>query len=204
MRLFAAVYPPPSAREHLAALVRRLAVGQPAAPGSSLRLVPPEQWHLTLVFLGELADERCGAAAEAVARGVSSIAAPTLRIAGGGRFGRGASTVLWAGVDGDVAGFGALAGAVRTQLRRARLPHDRKPQRPHLTLARPGDRLPGEATGADLCRLGEYTGPWWPVEAVRLVRSQLGPRPGHTTIGSWEPGGPAVPPAKDPGVVEDP
>ncbi len=214
MRLFVAAYPPPAARDHLAAVLPTLAVGQPAAPGRSLRLVAPELWHLTLAFLGEVPDDRQGVTEQAVAAAVADhavadhaaadhaaagpaagapgaggqppAAAPlTLRIAGGGRFGRGRFTVVWAGVEGDVGGLRALAATIRRRLRRARLPCDPKPLRPHLTIARPGDRLPRETVDADVGRLAGYEGPPWTVGEVCLVRSRLGPNPVHATIGAW-------------------
>lgn len=100
-----------------------------------------------------------------------------LRLAGGGRFGRGRFTVLWVGLTGDVDRLERLGRAVRRELRRYRVPYDRKPLRPHLTLARPGDRLPAADLDADLAALGGYQGPMWTVDTIRLVRSRPGPSP---------------------------
>jgi RNA 2',3'-cyclic 3'-phosphodiesterase len=179
VRLFVGVYPSAAALADLAALVSRLALGQPAQPGRSRRLAPPDRWHLTLAFLGEVPDRRLDDAVAAVRAAGADLAGPTLRIAGGGRFGRGRFTTVWAGVDGDAA---AVAHAVRTRLRRARLPYDRKPFTPHLTLARPGDRLTPDEVSADLAALRAYEGPQWTVESVRLVRSTLGPQPHHEPV----------------------
>jgi 2'-5' RNA ligase len=85
---------------------------------------------------------------------------------------------VWVGLAGDLAGLRALAGAVRRELRGAGLPFDPKPLRPHLTIARPGERLPVADLAADLATLrSSYEGPEWTVEAVRLVRSRLGSQP---------------------------
>ncbi|MEV4760963.1 2'-5' RNA ligase family protein [Micromonospora sp. NPDC049559] len=110
---------------------------------------------------------------------------PRLRLGGGGRFGRDRFTVLWVGLQGDVDALRALHGAVRRELRRARLPYDRRPYRPHLTLARPGDRLPREAVDADRDTLDGYLGPSWPVTEVVLMRSHLGPRPLYHRLAAW-------------------
>jgi 2'-5' RNA ligase len=67
-------------------------------------------------------------------------------------------------------------------LKRARLPFDHKPFRPHVTLARPGDRLPDDVLARDLATLGGYEGPQWSVADVRLVRSYLGPEPVYETV----------------------
>jgi 2'-5' RNA ligase len=76
----------------------------------------------------------------------------------------------------------ALATTVRRELRSARLPFDRKPFKPHLTLARPGDRVTAADLSADLAALAAYEGPQWTVDAVRLVRSTLGPQPRHEPV----------------------
>jgi 2'-5' RNA ligase len=105
-----------------------------------------------------------------------------LRLAGGGRFGGRRAATLWVGLSGDVGALLSLGGAIRRELRRARIPYDRKPLRPHLTFARPGERLPAADLAADLAALRGYEGPEWTVQSVHLVRSQLGPRPVHDRI----------------------
>ena len=187
MRLFVAAYPSPEAVGHLSQFVGTLHVGRPAEPGRSLRVVPPDRWHLTLAFLGDVEDLRAGDAAAASSEAVAAWRdaggrVPQLGVAGGGRFGRGRSTVLWAGVDGEVPALDDLATRLRRALRHARLPVDRKPFRAHLTLARPGDRLAPDALAADLAALDAYRGPRWQLTDLRLVRSHLGPSPTYETI----------------------
>jgi 2'-5' RNA ligase len=188
VRLFVAVYPPAAAGADLEAVVGRLRLGAAAAGGANVGLTARPRWHLTLAFLGEVADGRAPEAATALAAGVSRWRAgggspPRLRLAGGGRFGRRRFTVLWVGLTGDIEGLRRLAGEVRRGLRRAGLPYDdRKPFRPHLTFARPGERLAAADLAADLASLAEYAGPWWRVDAVALMRSQLGPKPVHEPI----------------------
>jgi 2'-5' RNA ligase len=181
VRLFVAVYPPADACADLGAVVARLAVGQPQEPGHSLGLQPPDRWHITLAFLGEVPDKRLDNAREAVRSAVQTGPAPALRVAGGGHFGRRRFVTLWAGVRGELDALGDLAGAVRRELRRARLPYDRKPLRPHLTLARPGERLAPDLLAA----LDAYEGPLWTVEEVRLVRSYPGPHPVYEPVGQF-------------------
>lgn len=183
-----AAYPPAPALDHFAAAVDTLRLGKAAADGGSVGLTARPRWHVTLAFLGEVADERAPEAAAALAAGVSRWRAggappPRLRLAGGGRFGRRRFTVLWTGLTGDVDDLAALAGAVRRELRRAGLPYDdRKPFRPHLTFARPGERLPAADLAADLAVLAEYQGPWWRVDELHLVRSVPGPQPVHEPV----------------------
>ena len=182
MRLFAGIDPPEEACAHLAAHVGTLHVSAARA-----RLVPRTRWHVTLVFLGDVPDARCGDVDEALKRS-TSVGTPSarLRIAGGGRFGRGRSTILWAGLAGDVDRLTVLAQDIRRELHRAGLPFDDKPFRPHLTLARPGDRLDAARVEADRAALDSYQGPEWPATPLRLMRSRLGPTPVYTELGHYD------------------
>jgi 2'-5' RNA ligase len=105
-------------------------------------------------------------------------------VAGGGRFGRRRFTILWAALTGDLEALSALADRVRRELRRARVPFDYKPFKPHLTLARPGDRLAEERLRSDLAALDTYVGPEWTVDAVHLYSSELGPKPRYERLAS--------------------
>ena len=198
-----AAYPPPAAGEHLARQLDRLAVMAAANRGVNTRPARPETWHVTLAFLGEVAEERAGRVPAAIQRAVdgwrdAATGAPELALTGGGTFGRGRFTVLWVGVDGDRELLGRLSRLVRRELRRDRLPYDDKPFRPHLTVARPGDRLDRAAVGADRAALAGYRGPTWRVESVELVRSHLGPRPRYEHLAGWRLVGPSEPDRVDP------
>ncbi|HLV58836.1 MAG TPA: RNA 2',3'-cyclic phosphodiesterase [Natronosporangium sp.] len=187
MRLFVAVYPTQEALADLAAAVSRLRLGAAAASGVNVRLTARPLWHVTLAFLGEVAEERVSVVGQAVREGVQSWVAaggrpPALRLAGAGRFGRRRFTVVWVGLRGDVDQLRSLGDAVRAHLRRRRVAYDPKPLRPHLTFARPGDRLPEADLAADLATLSGYEGPGWTVDEVYLVRSHPGPRPVHERL----------------------
>ena len=125
MRLFVGLELPWALREHLS----RLAGGLPGA-----KWVPPENYHLTLRFIGEQpsyrAEEIDHALAGLKARGFS------LSVAGVGTFSRaGRVTALWAGVERCEA-LDLLRGKIETALQRAGLEPERRRFSPHVSLAR--------------------------------------------------------------------
>ncbi|GAA4693556.1 RNA 2',3'-cyclic phosphodiesterase [Phytohabitans rumicis] len=185
MRLFVAVYPPEAVADHFASCVARLRVSAAARDGVNTRVAPRPNWHVTLAFLGEVPDERLVSASEAVERAAAVTTPFEVRLGGGGRFGRGRFTVLWAGVRGDVPALAGLSRSVRRELKRERLPYDPKPLRPHLTVARPGDRIDRALVDADRAALDAYEGPPWRVDEVVLMRSHQGPHPTYDRLAAW-------------------
>ncbi|MEN3609224.1 2'-5' RNA ligase family protein [Plantactinospora sp. ZYX-F-223] len=211
MRLFVAVYPPPEALDDIVAQTHRLRIGAAADAGINVRLTARSTLHVTVAFLGEVPDDRLCTVEEALSRAVDlwrhppvrrrraadrrtgsvepeaggGRRAPRLQLGGGGRFGPGRFTVLWVGLLGEVDALHRLAATVRRELRRSRIPFDFRPLRPHLTLARPGDRLDRESLDEDLRTLDGYLGPSWPATELVLVRSHLGPRPTYDRLAAW-------------------
>ena len=152
----------------------------PGAP----RWTRPDRWHLTLLFLGAVPDDRVSPLVDAAAPAVGGTPAMTLRLAGGGRFGSlRRPQVAWAGLDGDVAALSALAARLTAAARTVRLPVEDRPFRAHLTLGRWRPRQPADGSLTE--RLGGYRGPAWPVTEVRLLESKLGPKPTYETVAAW-------------------
>ncbi len=186
-RLFVAIDPPPEALAHLGAVVDTLEVSRANAPGHSTRLTSRDSWHITVAFLGDVPTDQVAAAAEAMRASASRATPLRLAFAGGGTFGRGRTAILWAGLDGDVAGLRRLGGSLRRDLRRARLPFDGKPLHPHLTVSRPGERVSPEQVAADVETLSGYVGPEWTADGMHLMVSEMqhtdtGPKPRYTSI----------------------
>lgn len=181
MRLFTAIYPPAVAVADLTARIKGLRV----AAARHARLADPANLHLTLAFLGEVPDGRLPDVEHALASAARAARSPLLRLAGGGSFGPGRSTVLWVDVRGEVEALDALARSIRGELREAGLPCDDKPFRAHLTIARPGDRVPEADIRADVHTLDDYAGPQWTATELLLIRSHLGRTPRHTRIAAW-------------------
>ncbi|HEY2672836.1 MAG TPA: 2'-5' RNA ligase family protein [Rugosimonospora sp.] len=163
----------------------RAAVTVRPAPARPRRAAPP---HRSPAPAGSATP------AESAVPARSPVPAPeAARLAGGGRFGRGRFTIMWAGVEGELT---PLRRATTRALKRERLPYDAKRYHPHLTLGRPGDRVLPEVIGADLDALAGYRGPSWTIGGLVLYRSHLGPNPVyeplHAVSLSAEPGRPAV------------
>jgi 2'-5' RNA ligase len=172
MRAFVAVVPPTEVVEHLDAFldVRREA--------AAFRWAPPEQLHVTVAFLAEVAERRLDELVERLERAATRRSAFSAAIAGGGAFPDVArARVLWAGVDLDEPGrteLRRLAAGARAAASRSGVPVDGQRFRPHVTLARLG--RPTEVT-AWVRLLDAYRGPSWEVDAIALVASYLGEGP---------------------------
>lgn len=126
MRLFVAIDLPWHVRERLAGLA-----------GSGIggaRWVPPENYHLTLRFIGETP----GWQADEVDQALAGLRAPAfdMTLAGVGTFARGGkATALWVGVD-RCPELERLRSKIETALQRTGLAPERRRFQPHVTLAR--------------------------------------------------------------------
>ncbi len=128
MRLFVAIPLPPD----LATAAYDAIPDLPA-----LRRVRPELMHVTLAFLGPLADERLGDAEAAVAASAARCAPFDTTLDTLGRFPTGGvPRIVWLGTGIGAQEMQTLALALRRELAGRGLPFDPKPFRPHVTLAR--------------------------------------------------------------------
>ena len=153
MRLFVAVRPPERVLDALAGLRR------PDRP--DVRWTTRAQWHVTLRFLGELADPAPVVVALDGARLPGCDASLGPRVTSLGR------DVVMVPVDG----LGVLAEAVVGATAGLGRPPDARPFTGHLTLARTRRGAPRSARRA---LVGEAIEARFPVTDVRLVRSHLG------------------------------
>ncbi len=132
MRLFVALALPETVRWQL----RLLCGGLPGA-----RWVPPENFHLTLRFIGEVD----GAAFHDIDAALAGLRAPrfSVSLAGVGHFGSGTKLrSIWAGVDKQPA-LNHLRDKVESAVVRAGAEPEGKKFHPHVTLARSkGETVP--------------------------------------------------------------
>ena len=155
MRLFVAIWPTAEVRDRLRALVR------PAVPG--LRWTMPDQWHVTLAFLGEVPDGEQEVAAGALAGVVRQLPDRPHAIMGP------ATATLGQGILClPVVGLDEVARVVRASPLGRYVRPEERPFNGHLTLARArrGRRVPD-----DLC--GVPVEARWPVDELCLVSSRL-------------------------------
>lgn len=173
MRIFVAAELP---QELYEALCQTSAQVRDAMDG---RYVPPENFHVTLAFLGEvpsaLVDDVAGAVEEACV-----VHAPFSTTLGGlGTFGRGRNVMLWQGFAQDDVAWQALAKDVRGHLTSAGFAIDAKRFLPHVTLMRraqiPAGELPMPCVATDTVR------------HVTVFRSDLsGPAPRYEPLARFE------------------
>lgn len=177
MRLFVAAYPSPAA---LAALAAALPELRP-----QWRPVPQEQWHLTLAFLGDVAEGALAELRGRLGRAAGRSGPLVCGLAGAGAFpSAGRARVLWAGVSGDRDGLVRLAERVSAAARRTGIAVEERSHRPHLTVARA--RLPrGVDATAVIAAMQFHSGPLEPVPEIVLVRSDLGSGVRHERLAAW-------------------
>ncbi|MFF7632307.1 RNA 2',3'-cyclic phosphodiesterase [Kitasatospora sp. NPDC008050] len=185
MRLFVAAHPSTDAVAELTAAVAPLH----ALPGADrLRWTAEEGWHLTLVFLGSVAEERLPGLREGLAQAAVGYRAHRLRLAGGGHFG---DRVLWVGLAGQTWALRSLARAVTQVTGEVLGAEEEFSYHPHLTLARTGrGGHPGREERAALRtaaeQLREFQGVEWPVTEFQLMRSDFGSgRSRYTVVDRW-------------------
>lgn len=163
MRLFVGIDLPWPLRDRLSALA---GAGIPGA-----RWAPPENYHLTLRFIGETPRHR----AEDIDLALAGLRGRgfALTLAGVGAFAKsGRSVNLWVGVERNPA-LCHLQNKIETALQRCGLEPERRRFQPHVTLARldnaPETKLAGFVQAHNLFRADPV-----PVEHFTLFSSQLG------------------------------
>lgn len=132
MRAFVAVQIAPSVRNKLLELQ-----GELRAADADVKWVEEGNVHLTLKFLGWVADETVEKLKGLLAAETPRWPALALHYAGLGTFPeRGTPRVVWAGCAGDVETLGKLAGAIEAAAEAVGVPREDRPFSPHLTIGR--------------------------------------------------------------------
>lgn len=130
MRLFVALEIPSAVRQNLAALLVEL-----RTITKEPRWVRPENLHVTLKFLGEVAEEKVNSVRSAL-RQVRSEQVVTLKFCGLGSFPNEKHPyVFWAGMKA-AANLKPLAADIEIAMEKQGIPREKREFSPHLTLAR--------------------------------------------------------------------
>lgn len=182
MRLFLAIELEDTARAAVVSLQRRLR-GTLGPDASALRMVRPEHLHLTLVFLGEVSEDRARALMDVLDPPLTG-APYTLALGGIGMFPpHGAPCAVWLGVIGGAADTIAARTGLVARLpqtgTRADLDDSPDPHEcaftPHLTLGRWRNGRPRHRRRlAESDRSGTAAVTSTRVDAVTLFHSRLG------------------------------
>jgi 2'-5' RNA ligase len=148
------------------ALAERLADLRPPLAGA--KWIEAESMHITLRFVGDI--DNPAAREFHAALGAVDEAAFELRLAGFGAFGGQQPRALWAGVE-ENPWLAALARANDRAARVAGLAPEKRPFRPHVTLARLRNTRP-ESVARVLGELGAFRSEPFPVDRFVLVSSR--------------------------------
>jgi 2'-5' RNA ligase len=185
LRLFIALTVPPAVKANLHKAQEEL--------GASLQLdtvrwAKPQQFHLTLRFLGSVESTQLQPLVEALRAATAGFSSLNLRAAGIGFFPRKRSPrVIWAGVSDEQNRLRELHRAVQaaTDVFTAEKPEDMFTG--HITIGRvkmisrpEAEALAEAGEGMQQCLFGN-----WVANAVEIVRSQLSPHGSrYSTVGS--------------------
>ena len=174
VRLFIAVHLDPATREALAAASEALRA--PAA-GLPVAWVAPENFHVTLKFLGGVDEAKVPALIEALHSAVARERGFGFQVGGLGAFPSPTRPrVLWAGVAVGAEPLGALAQSVDEATAAVGFPREARPFSPHITLGRVRDSRHAPALAEALEGIGTRQFGTVTIEHVALMRSDLSPR----------------------------
>jgi 2'-5' RNA ligase len=171
MRAFVAVELDDPARAFVAE-EQRLVAKLIGSKSSSLRLVEPQQIHLTLVFLGNVAPALVEALTAAMRQPIAGVAPFRIGIGGLGVFPpRGAPRVLWLGLSAGERQLNELHAAVAGRVAALGIPLEERGFHPHLTLARWRHARPTDRPALE--RATTRAGAAMTVDRVTLFESRL-------------------------------
>jgi 2'-5' RNA ligase len=171
IRTFIAVFPPPEVSSSLGEAVQEFRRVAPDA-----KWVAPANFHFTMRFLGDLAEERLDLLTRCVAESIRGETPFEVTLNGLGAFPNPKKPrVLWVGTGAGAERLASLAKNVEMELRRARFGKADKRFSPHLTVARWRRPQRSEAVAKliETCPLeiGPFT-----VDAVCVMESKLRPQ----------------------------
>lgn len=187
LRIFVAIDLSEVTRLSLAAIQQAL-----ARKGLDVKWTHPDQFHVTLKFLGEIDAPSADRAVAATAKAAAGAAPFTLTFQGIGAFPDWERPrVLWSGVAEGRDALIRLAHRVEEAMTQAGFDPWDRPFRPHLTLGRVREMEPGVDLGAPVRALADRVAGPDRIERVIVYRSLLRPQgPIYTEVASFPLGQP--------------
>lgn len=152
------------------------------------RWTKTDSWHVTLKFLGEVPETRTDEVQEVLEEVARKAPRFWTNLTGAGAFpSQRRPRVLWMGLHDEANAFRNLAGRMERKFEAAGFSRERRPFRPHLTLARfkeprpgmgPGDAGAGSGVGEFLVQLSgrEIDRSRFEVGRIVLFESRPGPK----------------------------
>ena len=174
-RAFVAVVPPPSVKTELEAAVRQL---RQRDADEAVRWVAADALHITLAFLGQIAESTANPLIDALREETASAASFGLTVSSLGTFGdrrrRGGAQVVWAGLGGNVDALQELHSQVNAAVKSVGLRVESRAFQPHITLGRVRR---GRRWRLDPVNAPSISSTAFRVDTVTLMESRLGKGP---------------------------
>ena len=179
-RVFCAIELPSLVLEKISEHIAGLRAAAPDSPASWSR---PENVHLTLKFLGEIAQDRLSDLSQAVANAVASFSPFEIVIKDTGSFPkRGTPRVFWIGIDDHSGQLAQLQAKLEEECLRLGFAKEPRPFNPHLTIAR-GRKPQGARALAALHKQASFESTNICVNELSVIRSELSSKgSNYTTI----------------------
>ncbi len=145
MRLFVAIELHDSVRSRLETVCSKL-----ARACNGVRWIPADQWHVTVKFLGEVADEDVAETADAMMRSAARVSPFSMDVVGCGCFPRGGPVrIVWVGLRDEFGMLLRTANAVEEELELLGFAKEKRPFSSHVTIGRVrSDRSEGRIRAA--------------------------------------------------------
>jgi 2'-5' RNA ligase len=179
-RVFCAIELPSQLLEKISAHIDRLRITVPDSPASWSR---PENVHLTLKFIGEIAQERVRDLSQAVANAVIGFSPFEIVIKETGSFPmQGTPRVFWIDIDDHSGQLAQLQTKLEEECFRFGFQKEARAFNPHLTIAR-GRKPQGARALATAHKEMSFPATEISVKALSVIRSELSSKgSNYTTI----------------------
>ncbi len=181
-RLFVAIPVPDAVRDEMLRVQREL---QPLVPRGVVRWAKPEQFHLTLRFLGDVSSDRVSDLQEAVRTVCSGAPTLHLRAAGVGFFPNARSPrVVWVGINNDENRLVELQKKIDSAVRQFTAEQGSERFAGHVTLGRFKfvNRLDTSELTTSAESMKDRLFGEWTAREVEIIRSELSPSGARYTV----------------------